>query len=111
MALTGSGVGARHKYWTRKLEKAFNKVCTSRQWRDASKVERYLHLCRPLVSRAEDSVSALQARGKAHDKVSHYLEYAQMLTNQVDRRLVQGEVIPQDEKIFSVHEPHTRWIK
>ena len=101
----------KHKYWTRKLEKAFNKVCTSRQWRDASKVERYLHLCRPLVSRAEDSVSALQARGKAHDKVSRYLEYAQILINQVDRRLVQGEVIPQDEKIFSIHEPHTRWVK
>ena len=101
----------KHKYWTRKLKQAFYKVRTSRQWRNASKVESYLHLCRPLVSRAEDSVSALQARGIAHEKVSHYLEHAQILINQVDRRLVQGEVIPQDEKIFSVHEPHTRWIK
>ena len=101
----------KRKYWTRKLEKAFSQVRTSRQWCDASRVERYLHLCRPLVSRAEDSVSALQARGKAHDRVSHYLEYAQILINQVDRRLVRGEVIPQHEKIFSVHEPHTRWIK
>ena len=101
----------KHKYWTRKLEKAFCQVRTSRQWRDASKVECYLHLCRQLVSRTEDSVSGLQARGIAHESVSDYLQVAQMLINQVDRRLVQGEVIPQDEKIFSVHEPHTRWVK
>ena len=30
--------------------------------------------------------------------------------NQVDRRLPKGETIPQNEKVFSIFEPHTRWI-
>ena len=29
--------------------------------------------------------------------------------NQVDRLLVKGEVIPHGEKVFSIHELHTRW--
>ncbi len=28
----------------------------------------------------------------------------------VERRLLKGETIPQDEKLFSVFEPHTRWV-
>ena len=30
--------------------------------------------------------------------------------DQIDRRLLKGETIPQDEKVFSIFEPHTRWI-
>ena len=30
--------------------------------------------------------------------------------NQIDRRLLKGETIPQNEKVFSIFEPHTRWI-
>ena len=30
--------------------------------------------------------------------------------DQIDRRLLKGETIPQNEKVFSIFEPHTRWI-
>ena len=30
--------------------------------------------------------------------------------DQTDRRILQGEVIPQEEKVFSIFEEHTRWI-
>lgn len=30
--------------------------------------------------------------------------------DQVERRLLKGETIPQDEKAFSIFEEHTRWI-
>ena len=30
--------------------------------------------------------------------------------DQVYRRLIKKEVIPHHEKVFSIHEPHTRWI-
>ena len=30
--------------------------------------------------------------------------------NRIDRRLLKGETIPQNEKVFSIFEPHTRWI-
>ena len=39
--------------------------------------------------------------------------YEQMLDKHVDlieRRLVKGETIPHNEKIFSIYEPYTEWI-
>ena len=97
-------------YWSRELRRAFYRVRTHRQWRDVSKVESYLSLCRKVVSRAEATASDLAERGIAHTKILRYLHDAQRQIDQVDRRLVQGEVIPHGEKVFSIHEPHTRWI-
>ena len=30
--------------------------------------------------------------------------------DQVERRLLKGETIPHGEKVFSIFEPHTRWV-
>ena len=40
--------------------------------------------------------------------------YHNMLTKHIDlveRRLIKGEIIPHDEKLFSIFEPHAEWIK
>ncbi len=42
--------------------------------------------------------------------IDSYLAHARRQIDQVSRRLLQGEVIPQNEKVFSIFEPHTRWI-
>ena len=42
--------------------------------------------------------------------IEGYLSHALRQIDQVDRRLLQGEVIPPHEKVFSIFEPHTRWI-
>ena len=39
-----------------------------------------------------------------------YIAHARRQIDQVDRRLLQGERIPHQEKVFSIFEPHTRWI-
>ena len=39
-----------------------------------------------------------------------YIAYATKFIDQIDRRLLKGEVIPSEEKIFSIFEPHTEWI-
>ena len=44
------------------------------------------------------------------EKSDAYVDYAHRLRDPVECRLLKGETIPQDEKIFSVFEPHTRWI-
>jgi hypothetical protein len=33
-----------------------------------------------------------------------------LFIDQINRRLLQGEVIPSDEKVYSIFEPHTEWI-
>ena len=77
------------------------------------KVETYLGLCRDLVERAEGTVKALVGKGVEEAEcrlIRGYIDHARRQIDQVDRRLLQGERIPHQEKVFSIFEPHTRWI-
>ena len=38
------------------------------------------------------------------------LGHAARQLDQVERRLLKGETIPQNQKVFSIFEPHTRWV-
>jgi transposase, IS5 family len=40
-----------------------------------------------------------------------YQAYANTFIGQIYRRVIQGEKIPHSEKIFSIFQPHTEWIK
>jgi hypothetical protein len=39
-----------------------------------------------------------------------YSTHAERQIKQIRRRVLQGEVIPHEEKVFSIFEPHTEWI-
>src|SRR5215210_4287812 len=39
-----------------------------------------------------------------------YKNYVTKFTDQIERRLLKGEVIPAEEKIFSIFEEHTEWL-
>ncbi len=98
------------KFWFREVRKAFNRVRDSRRWRNVRKVKAYLELCNQLVARAASTLEALRMREIATDKIANYLVHALRQMDQIARRLVKNETIPHHEKVFSVHEPHTRWI-
>ena len=40
----------------------------------------------------------------------HYIDYVKKFSDQIERRLLKGEAIPSQEKIYSIFEPHTEWI-
>ena len=40
----------------------------------------------------------------------YFVMHAVRQIDQIDRRLLKGKTIPQNEKVFSIFEPHTRWI-
>lgn len=42
--------------------------------------------------------------------IESYMSHAQRQINQIERRVIREEVIPHDEKVFSIFEPHTEWI-
>ena len=44
------------------------------------------------------------------EEIEKYIGHAVRLTEQIRRRVLCGEKIPHDEKIFSVFEEHTEWI-
>ena len=42
--------------------------------------------------------------------LEHYKNYLAKFTDQIERRLIKGEVIPAEEKVYSIFEEHTEWI-
>jgi len=39
-----------------------------------------------------------------------YIQHAERQIDQIRRRVIKGETIPHEEKVFSIFEPHTEWI-
>lgn len=69
--------------------------------------EQYLYDMRRIV----DNVSLLTPELLNEiGRINYYKAHAVRQIDQVRRRIIHGEVIPQEEKVFSVFEPHTRWI-
>ncbi len=109
----GLGGWRQSRHLRRQVKRLFNKIRNSRrQRRHPDRVRVYLELCRSLVARAERLRRELEAAGAEAwdiDTVQGLMDHALRQIDQIDRRLLQGEVIPHEEKVFSIFEPHTRW--
>ena len=100
------------KHLLNSVRKLFNAVRSTRR-ASPERVEAYLDRCRELVLRVEETLPALAANGASAwtiGEIEGYAAHARRQIDQVDRRLLKGETIPHDEKVFSIFEPHTRWI-
>ena len=110
----GLGGWRQHKHLERGVRKRFNRVRDSRRWHNTRKVKDYVQYCRLIADRAQATVAQLeQCDGPpilAVLMMEHYLGHAWRQLDQVERRLLNGESIAHQEKVFSVFEEHTRWI-
>ncbi len=99
---------------SKKTGKVYNKIRTKKaRNRNPGSLEKYLGLCEEMVRRANELVCELLAVGAPAwriQRINYCKGHAIRQVDQVRRRIVYGEVIPQEEKVFSVFEPHTRWI-
>jgi transposase, IS5 family len=72
----------------------------------------YLSLSQEIISKAESTLDELAM----HDcmgcivEIDHYIGHARRQMDQIERRVLKGEVIPHEEKVFSIFEPHTEWV-
>lgn len=116
-----------HVYHQRQFKKQYRKVqrlkhSTSKdekkrqqKQQEIQQVHRdYLELAKEHLTRAEqtreqspdnDPISTILI-----EKLDDYLGHARRQIDQIDRRVLQGERIPHDEKVFSIFQPHTEWI-
>lgn len=44
------------------------------------------------------------------ETIEHFIQHAKRQIDQITRRIVHKELIPHEEKVFSIFEPHTEWI-
>lgn len=80
-------------------------------------VKQYLRQANSLLSRFESIINhpplnpidpeiAISLMGQ----LKRYVEFVKKFTDQIERRLLNGEAIAPTEKIFSIFEEHTEWI-
>jgi len=74
----------------------------------------YLDIARSFLSRARETLAEVSASGDEHFlailEIGSYIIHAERQIDQVERRAVNGETIPHDQKVFSIFEEHTEWI-
>jgi len=114
-------------YNIRKIKKLFRTVqnlkrSTSGDEKKKAKRERliveaheaYLELVASFLDRVEKCIVKLREHGLAGEEklseVEIYMSHARRQMEQIRRRVVAGEKIPHDEKVFSIFEEHTEWI-
>jgi len=76
--------------------------------------ETYVRLVQSFLSRVEATLIELKEKTSISDDtiqdIYKYRKHAEKLIGQIHRRVINKEIIPHDEKIFSVFEEHTEWI-
>lgn len=97
---------SRHVQKIRRLAKAEPEA------REAATLE-LLGLAQNHIDRARGLLAQCRERGlpvvQTQD-LETWLDFAELLADQVHRRCLLDETIPHDEKIFSIFQPHTEWV-
>jgi len=74
----------------------------------------YLELVTSFLERVERTITQLRDEALASEEqlleIEKYLSHARRQIVQIRKRVVDGEKIPHQEKVFSIFEEHTEWI-
>jgi len=100
----------------RKLKKLMHTAARSRKRSDKEKQQahkQYIELATQLLKEASLQYNKIKAHNilfMQDKRLMQLQDYAHTFIDQIDRRVLQGNSIPHQEKIFSINEPHTEWI-
>ena len=113
-------LGSKHKVpdwrqWQHLHESVTDKFNKIQKTRRASRknIKAYLKLCAKLIGRVKALLLELAAKGGSPQKIrkiTNFVMHAERQIDQIGRRLPKGKTFPQNEKVFSNFETHTRWI-
>lgn len=73
----------------------------------------YLDRCADMLQRSEQLLADLASNALAKNHLKNIKEMQKHLLRQMDhikRRVIEGEVIPHTEKVFSIFQEHSEWI-
>lgn len=108
----------------KKLFRKAQKLRTSNSTDDSKREKReklileahiaYLQLVETLIDRAKGTLSSITSPSiVVHlriQEIEKYISHAERQIDQIRRRVIEGETIPHNEKVFSIFEEHTEWI-
>jgi IS5 family transposase len=125
----GSGITdwRQHQYIYRKVKKLM-RVCQNKKRGNPQSEEKrkkkaqdlkeshqaYINVCLSLIERATLSLKKIPDTSlmieMQKQEIANFTKHARRQISQIDRRVIQGEAIPHEEKCFSIFETHTEWI-
>lgn len=79
--------------------------------------QEYLDVARRYLDKVKGTLTQLEQDGFVSEldvarklEIEGFMAHAERQIDQIRRRVIRGEVIPHEEKVFSIFEPHTEWI-
>ena len=107
--------------WQKRLKSQYRKVQKTKKSGGINKEQRlkdhtsdYLELARVISAKVKVFTSQVVTSSLSSMIALTHLHYFHKMLDKhidlVDRRLLKGEKIPHSEKVFSLFEPHTKWI-
>jgi len=117
-----------HEHWLAKIKRLVRDIGrSSRSKNQAGKArvqagyQELLQVAAELLQRARQLAATLQlpgnlsvldlAAGAGTQALLHYADLTAKVCDTARRRVLEGEVVPNEDKIFSIFEPHTELIK
>lgn len=73
----------------------------------------YINFASQLLEKAQTQQALMRDQGVLllqQELVERYQSFAVIFIDQIERRVMKGEAIPHQEKIFSIFQPHTEWV-
>ena len=77
----------------------------------------YLNVAQTYLDKVGQTLATITSQGSGNPlelvrklEIEGFMAHAQRQINQIERRVIRGEVIPHAEKVFSIFQPHTEWI-
>jgi len=74
----------------------------------------YLDICQQNIARVREvkcfAIENNIEKAQLFSEIDRFTDHADRFIDQIRRRIIHGESIPHEEKVFSVFEEHTEWI-
>ena len=116
-----------HAYHQRQFKRAYRRLTRLRHSasqdpeRQQARTEAIAQACRDYLGaaelhlqRSEATCAGMDAADPANavlqQEIALFSDHARRQIEQIRRRLLEGERVPHEEKVFSLFEPHTEWI-
>ena len=124
----GESVWRQSGYNVRKLKRLYRKAQSLKRSRarNKDKVEQqqerivqahrdYIEAAQEYLHKAKEATLEALAQGGCVDTITyycikHYMAHADRQIDQISRRVLLGERIAHDQKVFSIFEEHTEWV-
>jgi len=100
-----------------KLKRSTSKDPKKKEQREKIIIEahqKYIDVAKYFLAKAQASLGEVNGGGVMTMalimEIERYLSHADRQIDQISRRVIEGEKIPHNEKVFSIFEEHTEWI-